>query len=78
MLADVVIRECPFFVELFAGEDEALVGRWYPIFLPNLRLDGVDGIRILDVQNEGLAGLGFHQDLHVFLTMMLKACLLFS
>jgi hypothetical protein len=40
--------------------------RWDAFLVLNLGLDVVDGVAALHLQSDGLAGEGFHEDLHVF------------
>ena len=64
LLLDVVVGEGAAVLELLAGEDEPLLV-WGDAFLVlDLALDGLDGVRGLDVQGDGLAGEGLDEDLH--------------
>jgi len=64
LLLDVVIRESTAVLELLASEDEALL-IWGNTFLVlDLGLDVLDGVGGLDVEGDGLAGEGLHEDLH--------------
>ena len=64
LLLDVVVGEGAAVLELFAGEDETLLVRRNPLLVLDLGLDIVDGVRGLHLQRDGLAGEGFHEDLH--------------
>ena len=64
LLLDVVVRKSTAILELLAREDETLLIRGDTLLILNLRLDVLDGVRRLDVERDGLAGEGFHEDLH--------------
>jgi len=49
---------------LFAGKDEPLLVWRDALFVLDLRLDVVDGIRSFHVKCDRLAGEGLHEDLH--------------
>ena len=65
LFLDVVVGEGAAVLELFASEDETLLVRRNPLLVLNLGLDVVDGVRGLHLQRDGLAGEGFHEDLHL-------------
>ena len=50
--------------ELLAGEDEALLVGGDALFVLDLGLDIVDGVRGLDLESDGLSSEGFNEDLH--------------
>mmetsp|Transcript_6403 Transcript_6403/g.13826 ORF Transcript_6403/g.13826 Transcript_6403/m.13826 type:complete len:246 (+) Transcript_6403:115-852(+) len=63
-LLDVVVRERAAILQLLAGEDQALL-IWRNAFLVlDLGLHVVNGVRGLDIQGDGLASQGLHEDLH--------------
>jgi hypothetical protein len=64
LLLDVVVGEGAAVLELLASEDEALL-IWGNAFLVlDLGLDVLDGVGGLDVEGDGFAGEGLHEDLH--------------
>jgi hypothetical protein len=64
LLLDVVVGEGAAVLELLASEDEALL-IWGNAFLVlDLGLDVLDGVGGLDIEGDGLAGEGLHEDLH--------------
>jgi len=64
LLLDVVVGERPTVLELFASENQPLLV-WGDSFLVlNLSLDVLDAIASLDLQGDGLAREGLHEDLH--------------
>ena len=54
LLLNVVVRESTAILELFAGEDQALLVGWNAFFVLNLGLDVVDGVGGLDLQGDRL------------------------
>jgi hypothetical protein len=54
LLLDVVVAQGPSVLELLAGEDETLLVRGDTLFVLDLRLDVVDGVRRLDLESDGL------------------------
>ena len=64
LLLDVVIRKSAAVLELLAGEDEALLIGRNTLLVLDLGLDVVDGVGGLDLEGDGLAGEGLHEDLH--------------
>jgi len=64
LFLDVIVGKGPAILELLASEDQALLV-WRDTFLIlDLGLDVVDGVRRLDLQGDGLASEGLHEDLH--------------
>ena len=63
-LLDVVVRKCAAILQLLACEDQALLVRGDALLVLDLRLDVVNGVTGLDVQCDGLARQGLHEDLH--------------
>ena len=61
----VFVPEDWTFLKLLAGEHEVLLVRRYSLLLLDLRLHAIDGLRSLDVERDGLAGQGLHEDLHL-------------
>ncbi|KAM0913282.1 hypothetical protein ACQ4PT_012266 [Festuca glaucescens] len=64
LLLDVVVRQGAAILKLLTSEDEALLVRRDALLVLDLGLDIVDGVRGLDLQGDGLAGEGLHEDLH--------------
>ena len=64
LLLDVVVAEGSVVLELLASEDESLLVRRNAFLILNLGLDVVDGVRWLDIESDGLASKGLHEDLH--------------
>ena len=64
LLLDVVIRKGAAILQLLASKDQALLVRWDPLLILDLGLDIVDGVTGLDVEGDGLARQGLHEDLH--------------
>ncbi|KAG8483945.1 hypothetical protein CXB51_023551 [Gossypium anomalum] len=62
---DVIIGKGPTVFELFASENETLLVGWDPFLVLDLGLDVVDGVGAFDLECYGLAGKGFHKDLHL-------------
>ena len=65
LLLDVVILESTAILELLAREDQTLLIWRNALLVLDLGLDGVDGVASLYLEGDGLAGEGFHEDLHV-------------
>ena len=57
-LLDVVVGQSPAVFELLAREDETLLVGRDPLFVLNLGLHVVDGVRRLHFQGNGLASQG--------------------
>ena len=66
LLLDVVIRKGAAILQLLACKDQALLVRWDPLLVLDLGLDIVNGVTGLDVEGDGLARQGLHEDLHGF------------
>ncbi|KAF7078315.1 hypothetical protein CFC21_082774 [Triticum aestivum] len=64
LLLDVVVRKGAAILQLLAGKDQALLVRGNALLVLDLGLDIVDGVRALNLQSDGLAGEGLHEDLH--------------
>ena len=64
LLLDVVVRQGPPVVELFARKDEALLIGRDAFLILDLGLDGLNSVGGFDVQGDGLAGESLHEDLH--------------
>ena len=60
----LVVTQSAAVLELLAGKDEALLIRGNALLVLDLLLDVLDGVRGLDVERDGLAGQGLHEDLH--------------
>ena len=64
LLLNVVIRQSATILKLLARKDQPLLVWRDALLVLDLRLHIVDGIRRLDLQSDGLASEGFHEDLH--------------
>ena len=64
LLLNVVVGEGTSILELLAGKDETLLVRWNSLLVLNLGLHGLDGIRGLDLQGNGLSSEGLDEYLH--------------
>ena len=62
-LLNVVIGESTAIFELFARENQTLLIRWDPLFVLNLGLDVVNGVRWLHIEGNGLSRKGLDEDL---------------
>ena len=65
LLLDVVVRKGAAVLQLFAGEDEALLVGRDALLVLDLGLDVVDGVGRLDVEGDGLAGQSLDENLCV-------------
>merc|ERR1712230_187273 len=63
-LLDVVVSEGSAVFELFSSEDESLLIGWDTLLVLDLGLDVLDGVGLLDLKGDGLAGQGLDEDLH--------------
>ena len=64
LLLNVVVRESSAVLELLTGEDKSLLIRGDALLVLDLGLDILNSVRGLNVQGDGLAGEGLHEDLH--------------
>ena len=64
LLCNVVIAKSATILKLLASKDESLLIRWDTFLVLDLCLDVVDCVRSLDIESDGLAGQGLHEDLH--------------
>ena len=64
LLLDVVVAQGTAVLGLLASEDEAHVLAWDALLLLDLGLQVVDGVRGPDIQCDGLAIEGLHEELH--------------
>ena len=64
LLLDVVVRQGASVFELLASEDKALLIGRDAFLVLDLGLHVLDGVGLLDVEGDGLAGEGFDEDLH--------------
>jgi len=64
LFLDVVVLQSAAVFELLASEDEALLVGRNAFLVLDLSLDVLDGVRLLDVEGDGLAREGLHEDLH--------------
>ena len=65
LLLDVVVGESAVVFELFAGEDETLLVGRDAFLVLDFGLDIGDGVGWLDLERDGFACKGFHENLHV-------------
>ena len=66
LLLDVVVGEGATVLELLASEDEALLVGRDALLVLDLSLHVLDGVRLLDVEGDGLACKSLNEDLHSF------------
>jgi len=64
LLLDVVVTQGPSILELLASEDESLLVWGNSLLVLDLGLDVLDGVSGLNVEGDGLASQGLHEDLH--------------
>ena len=64
LLLDVVIGEGTTILQLLPSENKTLLVRGNSFLILDLLLHGLDGIRRLNLESDGLSGEGFHKDLH--------------
>ena len=64
LFLNVVIRKSAAIFQLLAGKDEPLLVRGNAFLILDLGLHFLDGVTGLHLQGDGLAGQGFHEDLH--------------
>ena len=64
LLLDVVVGEGAAIFQLLSSEDKTLLVRGNSFLVLDLLLHGLNGIRRLDFEGDGLAGEGLHEDLH--------------
>ena len=64
LLLNVVVRECTSILKLLASENETLLVGGDSLLVLDLGLDGLDGIRALDLQSDCLASESFNENLH--------------
>jgi hypothetical protein len=64
LLLDIIIRKGPSILQLFPGEDKALLVRGNSFLVLDLRLDTFYSVRALHLQSYGLASEGFNKNLH--------------
>ena len=63
-LLNIIFRQVPVVLELFAGEDEALLVRRDAFLVLDLGLDVLDRVAALHLQCDRAAGQRLHEDLH--------------
>jgi hypothetical protein len=63
-LLDVVVREGATILKLLSGKNEALLIGRNALLVLDLLLNVVDGISRLDLEGDGFAGEGLHENLH--------------
>jgi hypothetical protein len=64
LLLDVVVGEGATILKLFSSEDEALLVGRDTLFVLDLGLDIIDGVRELDFEGNGLPRQSLDEDLH--------------
>jgi len=64
LLLDIVVSEGTAILQLLAGEDQTLLVWWDALLVLDLGLNVVDGVGALNLQSDGLASQGLHEDLH--------------
>jgi len=65
LLLDVVVGQGAAVLELLAGEDETLLVRGDALLVLDLLLHVLDRVARLNLEGDGLASQGLHEDLHV-------------
>merc|ERR1711908_168562 len=65
LLLDVVVLESAAILELLAGEDQALLVRGDSLLVLDLGLDGLNSVRALDLEGDGLPRQCIDEDLHL-------------
>ena len=61
---DVVVSQSSAVFQLFAGEDESLLIRGDAFLVLDLGLDVLNGVRVLNIEGDSLAGQSLDEDLH--------------
>jgi len=64
-LLDVVVAQGATILELLAGEDKTLLVWWDTLFVLNLGLDIVDGVRGFNLEGDSFTREGLDEDLHL-------------
>ena len=64
LLLNVVVIQSSSILQLFSGEDKALLIRWNALLILNLGLHVVDGIRRLNLQGDRLTRESLDKNLH--------------
>ena len=64
LFLDVVILESSTILELLSSEDESLLVWGNSFLVLDLGLDILNGVGLLNVKSDGLAGESLHEDLH--------------
>merc|ERR1712045_387039 len=64
LLLDVVIREGPAILKLFASKDQPLLVWGNAFFILDFGLDIFDGVRCFNLKGDGLASQGLDKNLH--------------
>ena len=75
LLLDIIVGEGAAVFELLAGEYQALLVRRNSLLVLDFRLDIVNCIRAFDLESDGLAREGLHEDLHDCLWKLLVVVL---
>jgi hypothetical protein len=68
LFLDVIIGKGPAILELLSSENEALLIGGDSLLVLDFGLHVIDGVGGLDLKGDGLAGKGFHEDLHGYHT----------
>ena len=64
LLLNVVVRKSAAIFELLTSKNKTLLVRGNTFLVLDLLLHGLDGIKGLDLEGDGLSGEGFDEDLH--------------
>jgi len=64
LFLNIVILESSAIFELFTSEDESLLIWGNTFFVLDLGLNIFDGVRLFDVESNGLSSEGLHENLH--------------
>uniref|UniRef100_A0A453NF08 Uncharacterized protein n=1 Tax=Aegilops tauschii subsp. strangulata TaxID=200361 RepID=A0A453NF08_AEGTS len=65
LFLDVVVGQGAAVLQLLASKDQALLVRGNALLVLDLSLNIVNGVRALNLQSDGLASEGLHEDLHL-------------
>ena len=64
LLLDIIIRQGPAILQLFASEDQSLLIWRNTLLILDLSLHVLNGVAGLDLQGDGLTSQSFHKNLH--------------
>jgi len=64
LFLDVIVRKSSSILQLLTSKDQPLLIRWDSLLVLDLGLDVLNGVTGLNLQGDGLASQGLHEDLH--------------